>query len=129
MIGKPSVSDEEPMEKLQEKEGHGEPEEGMENEAGSAKNILSEHKGKLAIGVAATLGLMVFYNWRQKRLSKEDPEAYARIQKITSKVKSDTVGAKPKSKDARHGETGSSTDIPANPGNETVGSGKGAGER
>jgi len=39
--------------------------------------MLDDHKGKLAIGVAATLGLMVFYSWREKRLAKEDPEAHA----------------------------------------------------
>jgi predicted negative regulator of RcsB-dependent stress response len=54
-----------------------------------SKNILSDNKGKLAIGVAATLGIMIFYNWRQKKLSKEDPEAYARLQKIKNSVKAD----------------------------------------
>jgi len=53
------------------------------------KNILSEHKGKLAIGVAATLGIMIFYNWRQKQLSKEDPEEYARLQRIKDSVRAD----------------------------------------
>lgn len=53
------------------------------------KNVLSEHKGKLAIGVAATLGIMIFYNWRQKQLSKEDPEEYARLQRIKDSVRAD----------------------------------------
>ena len=52
------------------------------------KNLLSEHKGKLAIGVAATLGIMIYYNWRQKRLPKEDPEAYARLKRIREHIKS-----------------------------------------
>jgi hypothetical protein len=56
--------------------------------------VLNEHKGKLAIGVAATLGLMIFYNWRQKNLPKEDPEAYARLQRIKNSVKADDAHAK-----------------------------------
>lgn len=54
-----------------------------------SKNILSEHKGKLAIGVAATLGVMIFYSWRQKNLPKEDPEGYARLQRIKDSMKAD----------------------------------------
>ena len=50
--------------------------------AGEAMNLLSEHKGKLAIGVAATLGMMVYYGWREKRLAKTDPEEYARLQRL-----------------------------------------------
>jgi len=51
------------------------------------KNTLSEHKGKLAIGVAATLGLMVFYKWREKQLAKDNPEDYARLQRLKAGVK------------------------------------------
>lgn len=51
------------------------------------KTILNEHKGKLAIGVAATLGLMVFYKWREKKLAEEDPEEYARLQRIKAVVR------------------------------------------
>lgn len=54
-----------------------------------AKNVLNDHKGKLAIGVAATLGLMVYYKWREKNLAKEDPEEYARLQRFKSVVKDD----------------------------------------
>lgn len=50
--------------------------------AGGAMNLLAEHKGKLAIGVAATLGMMVYYGWREKRLAKTDPEEYARLQRL-----------------------------------------------
>lgn len=52
-----------------------------------SKGILSEHKGKLAIGVAATLGVMIYYNWRQKNLPKEDPEAYARLKRLKDSIK------------------------------------------
>jgi hypothetical protein len=55
--------------------------------AGEAINLLSEHKGKLAIGVAATLGLMVYYGWREKRLAKADPEEYARLQRLKASVR------------------------------------------
>jgi hypothetical protein len=49
--------------------------------------VLNEHKGKLAMGVAATLGLMVFYSWRERQLAKEDPEAHALHQKSKAIVK------------------------------------------
>lgn len=55
--------------------------------AGEAMNLLSEHKGKLAIGVAATLGMMVYYGWREKRLAKTDPEEYARLQRLKAVVR------------------------------------------
>jgi hypothetical protein len=51
------------------------------------KTLLNEHKGKLAIGVAATLGLMVFYKWREKKLAEEDPEEYARLQRLKAVVR------------------------------------------
>jgi uncharacterized protein HemX len=64
-----------------------------EAEAGStAMSVLSEHKGKLAIGVAATLGAMIYYGWRQKQLPKEDPEAYARLQRIKDSMKANGSG-------------------------------------
>ncbi|MES2536503.1 MAG: hypothetical protein V4632_11590 [Pseudomonadota bacterium] len=53
-----------------------------------SKSLLNEHKGKLAIGVAATLGIMVFYKWREKLLAKEDPEDYARLQRLKAGVRS-----------------------------------------
>ncbi len=65
-----------------------------QSEAGASvtttvKNVLDEHKGKLAIGAAATLGLMVYYKWREKRLAKEDPEEYARLQRLKAVVRED----------------------------------------
>lgn len=53
----------------------------------TVKNTLNAHKGKLAIGVAATLGIMVFYNWREKKLAKSDPEEYARLQRLKAGVR------------------------------------------
>jgi len=67
--------------------------------AGEAMNLLSEHKGKLAIGVAATLGMMVYYGWRENRLAKTDPEEYARLQRIKAIVRQS--GDQPRSKTAR----------------------------
>ncbi|HEX8886611.1 MAG TPA: hypothetical protein VF797_19155 [Noviherbaspirillum sp.] len=55
--------------------------------ADDAMTLLSEHKGKLAIGVAATLGMMVYYGWREKRLAKTDPEEYARLQRLKAVVR------------------------------------------
>lgn len=57
------------------------------------KNLLNEHKGKLAIGVAATLGLMVFYKWRDKKLAEEDPEEYARLQRLKAVVRANEKSA------------------------------------
>jgi hypothetical protein len=65
--------------------------------AGEAMNLLSEHKGKLAIGVAATLGLMVYYGWREKRLAKTDPEEYARLQRLKAIVRHSDDKPRPKS--------------------------------
>lgn len=67
--------------------------------ADDAMTLLSEHKGKLAIGVAATLGMMVYYGWREKRLAKTDPEEYARLQRLKAVVRH-TEDA-PKAKTAR----------------------------
>jgi hypothetical protein len=39
-------------------------------------------KPALATADAATLGMMVFYNWREKKLAKDDPEGYARLQRL-----------------------------------------------
>jgi hypothetical protein len=65
--------------------------------ADEAINLLSEHKGKLAIGVAATLGMMVYYGWREKRLAKTDPEEYARLQRLKAVVRHSEDQPKPRS--------------------------------
>jgi hypothetical protein len=65
--------------------------------AGEAMNLLSEHKGKLAIGVAATLGMMVYYGWREKRLAKTDPEEYARLQRLKAVVRHSDDQPRPRS--------------------------------
>jgi hypothetical protein len=65
--------------------------------AGEAMNLLEDHKGKLAIGVAATLGLMVFYRWREKLLAKTDPEEYARLRRLKAVMRhSDDNQVQPK---------------------------------
>lgn len=61
----------------------------LDETLGKIQSTLGEHKGKLAIGVAATLGLMIFYKWREKNLAKEDPQEYARLQRIKSSVLAD----------------------------------------
>jgi hypothetical protein len=70
------------------------PIQGAPADSTETKNMISEHKGKLAIGVAATLGVMVFYNWRRKNLSKEDPEGYALLQRFKNSVKADDDAGK-----------------------------------
>ncbi|TFW02993.1 hypothetical protein E4K72_13320 [Oxalobacteraceae bacterium OM1] len=55
----------------------------------SYATLLANHKGKLAMGAAAMLGLAVFYKWRESRLEQEDPAEYARLQRIRAAVESD----------------------------------------
>jgi uncharacterized protein HemX len=56
------------------------------------KSMFEEHKGKLAIGVAATLGVMIFYNWLEKQLAKDDPESHARLQRLKAFVRAREAG-------------------------------------
>jgi uncharacterized protein HemX len=53
------------------------------------RSIFASNKTQLAIGVAATLGILIYYNWQEKNLSKKDPEAYARLQRFKSLVRAD----------------------------------------
>jgi hypothetical protein len=50
-------------------------------------SLLADHKGKLAVGAAAMLGIAIFYKWREHRLAKEDPEQYAQLKRIKSAVR------------------------------------------
>ncbi len=52
-------------------------------------NLLNQHKGKLAMGVAAMLGIAVFYQWREHRLAKEDPVEYEKFRRIKDKIASE----------------------------------------
>jgi hypothetical protein len=47
-----------------------------------AAAALGNHKGKLAVGAAAMLGIAIFYKWRDGKLAKDDPEEYARLKRI-----------------------------------------------
>lgn len=60
----------------------------QEAESGSAglTGTLANHKGKLAVGAAAMLGLAVFYKWRENKLAKDDPEEYARLRRLKAAV-------------------------------------------
>lgn len=62
--------------------------------AAKSGSALANHKGKLAIGAAAMLGLAVFYKWRDSKLAKEDPEEYARLRRLKAAVGTDE--SKPK---------------------------------
>lgn len=59
--------------------------------AAEERNLLSEHKGKLAIGAAAMLGMAIFYKWREHQLAKEDPQQYQQLRRIKSAVETDGV--------------------------------------
>lgn len=54
------------------------PPEGEPDEGG----ILSGTKTQLAMGAAATLGLLLLYKLRQKMQTTEDPEGYASVQRV-----------------------------------------------
>ena len=55
----------------------------------TGRSMLSEHKGKLAIGAAAMLGLAIFYKWREHQLAKEDPQEYAQLRRIKTAIETD----------------------------------------
>lgn len=57
--------------------------------AGEVTSMLGRHKGKLAMGAAAMLGIAIFYKWREHRLAKDDPEEYARLQRLKQAVKNE----------------------------------------
>lgn len=71
---------------------HGSTSNGVKGSA-SGRTLFDEHKGKLAIGVAATLGAMIFYNWRERRLARKDPEGHARVNRLKALVRADSVDA------------------------------------
>lgn len=56
-----------------------------------SKSMLSGHKGPLALGVAAALGIMIYYNWREKALAKKDPEGYARLKRFRDLIKEEAA--------------------------------------
>jgi hypothetical protein len=76
-----------------------------------AMQLVSDHKGKLAISVAATLGIMIYYNWRERRLAKKDPAGHARLQRLKALVRHDEAVAESRGRDAsgaqahKHGKT------------------------
>ena len=51
--------------------------------------MFGKHKGKMAVGAAAMLGIAIFYKWREHRLAKDDPEEYARLQRLKQAVKNE----------------------------------------
>lgn len=69
------------------------PSAGAESTTARSGSLLSDHKGKLAMGAAAMLGIAIFYKWREHRLAKEDPEQYAQLKRIKSAVREN--GSKP----------------------------------
>lgn len=58
-------------------------------EEDKGEGLLGKHKGKLAVGAAAMLGVAIFYKWREHQLEKEDPEEYARLQRLKHAVKNE----------------------------------------
>lgn len=58
--------------------------------------LLGAHGGKLAAGAAAMLGLAIFYKWREHQLAKNDPEEYARLQRLKAVITADKAKHKKK---------------------------------
>lgn len=48
---------------------------------------LSGKTTQLAMGAAATIGIMILYKLRAKMLAKEDPETYAQVREISAAVR------------------------------------------
>lgn len=61
-------------------------------------SLFENHKGKLAVGAAAMLGIAVFYKWRENKLAKDDPEEYARLRRLKAAVGTDETKARHKGK-------------------------------
>lgn len=57
--------------------------------AGDALGILTRHRGKLAVGAAAMLGLAAFYHWRESKLAKDDEEEFQRLQRLKAALDAD----------------------------------------
>jgi hypothetical protein len=53
---------------------------------GQVKNLVVNHKGKLAVGVAAMLGIAIYYKWHKFQLAREEPVEYARLQRLKQAV-------------------------------------------
>lgn len=51
------------------------------------KSLMSKNKGKLAVSAAATLGVMIYYAWKEKRMEKNEPEEYARLQRLKASIR------------------------------------------
>jgi len=64
------------------------------SEEEKSESLLGKHKGKLAVGAAAMLGVAIFYKWREHQLAKDDPEEYARLRRLKHVIDSE----KPKPK-------------------------------
>lgn len=58
------------------------PENEGEGEGEGESSMLSGKKTQLAMGAAATLGLLLLYKLRQKIQTTEDPEGYASVQRV-----------------------------------------------
>ncbi len=57
-----------------------------DSDAEKPTGLLGAHGGKLAAGAAAMLGLAIFYKWRENQLAKDDPEEYARLQRLKAVI-------------------------------------------
>lgn len=62
---------------------------------GEPKSLLGAHKGKLAVGAAAMLGIAIFYRWRENRLAKEDPEQYAQLKRLKAAIAAGIAQSEP----------------------------------
>lgn len=66
-----------------------EPQDSAAPETANSDGLLGKHGGKLAAAAAAMLGVAIFYKWREHRLAKDEPEEYARLQRLKQAVKNE----------------------------------------
>jgi hypothetical protein len=74
---------------------------GLRSPSSGGRPAAKIRKPPLATADAATLGMMVFYNWREKKLAKDDPEGYARLQRLKALFRTGELDAAPEKKARR----------------------------
>lgn len=58
-----------------------------EQPAEAKEGLLTGKTTQIAMGAAATLGVLLLYKLRQKILEKEDPESYQSVQRVKAALK------------------------------------------
>lgn len=67
--------------------------------------MLSGPKTQLALGAAATLGIMLLYRMGKKTLATQDPESHLAIEKVKAALKESANERRKESRRPREGDT------------------------